>query len=131
MEIPKKYDQSLIQPARHYKNNNLTLRILFRTQQGEKKYKQIEFLQDKIGEEFEGVITGVIARGIFVEMTDNKCEGMVSTEWLGDEDFEFEDRMVRLVGRKTKKRFELGDKVKVKILSADIILRRIDLGLAE
>ena len=44
MEIPKKYDQSLIQPARHYKNNNLTLRILFRTQQGEKKYKQIELI---------------------------------------------------------------------------------------
>ena len=95
------------------------------------KYKQIEFLQDKIGQEFDGVITGVIARGIFVEMNDNKCEGMVSTEWLGDEDFEFEDKMVRLVGRKSKRKFELGDKVKVKILSADIILRRIDLGLAE
>ena len=94
------------------------------------KYKQIEFLQDKIGEEFDGIITGVIARGIFVEMTDNKCEGMVSTEMLGDEDFIFEDKLVRLVGSKTKKRFDLGDKVKVKILSADIILRRIDLGIA-
>ena len=84
-----------------------------------------------MGEVFDGVITGVIARGIFVEMSDNKCEGMVSTEWLGDEDFEFEDKMVRLVGRKTKRKFQLGDKVKVKLLSADIILRRIDLGLAE
>ncbi len=113
------------------KNSSLMERKAMDAEREAVKYKQIEFLQDKIGEEFEGVITGVIARGIFVEMTDNKCEGMVSTEWLGDEDFEFEDRMVRLVGRKTKKRFELGDKVKVKILSADIILRRIDLGLAD
>ncbi len=113
------------------KNSSLMERKAMDAEREAVKYKQIEFLQDKIGGEFDGIITGVIARGIFVEMTDNKCEGMVSTEWLGDEDFEFEDKMVRLVGRKTKRRFELGDKVKVKILSADIILRRIDLGLAE
>lgn len=113
------------------KNSSLMERKAMDAEREATKYKQIEFLQDKIGEEFDGVITGVIARGIFVEMNDNKCEGMVSTEWLGDEDFEFEDKMVRLVGRKSKRKFELGDKVKVKILSADIVLRRIDLGLAE
>ena len=113
------------------KNSSLMERKAMDAEREATKYKQIEFLQDKIGQEFDGVITGVIARGIFVEMSDNKCEGMVSTEWLGDEDFEFEDKMVRLVGRKSKRKFQLGDKVKVKILSADIILRRIDLGLAE
>ena len=95
------------------------------------KYKQIEFLQDKIGQEFDGIITGVIQRGVFVEMSENKCEGMVSVESLGNEDFKFDEKMVRLSGMKTKRKFELGDKIKVKLLSADIILRRIDLGLAE
>ena len=95
------------------------------------KYKQIEFLQDKVGGEFDGVITGVIPRGIFVEMVENKCEGMVSVEYLGNEDFAYEEKTLRLVGTRTRKKFDLGDKVRVKILSADIILRRIDLGLVE
>jgi ribonuclease R len=56
---------------------------------------------------------------------------MVSVEYLGPEDFAYEEKMVRLVGSRSKKQFNLGDKVRVKILSADIILRRIDLGIAE
>ena len=56
---------------------------------------------------------------------------MVSTELLGDEDFVYDEKMVRLTGSHTRRKFELGTKVKVKILSADIILRRIDLGLAK
>ncbi|HLP20239.1 MAG TPA: ribonuclease R, partial [Chitinophagales bacterium] len=113
------------------KNSSLMERKAMDAEREAVKYKQIEYLQDKIGGVFEGVITGVIARGIFVEMTDNKCEGMVSTEMMGDEDFTFEDKMVRLVGNRSRKKYQLGDKVKVKILSADIILRRIDLGLED
>jgi len=113
------------------KNSSIMERKAMEAEREAVKYKQIEFLQDKIGGEFEGVITGVIPRGIFVEMTDNKCEGMVSVEYLGPEDFVYEERMVRLVGSRSKKQFNLGDKVRVKILSADIILRRIDLGLAD
>jgi ribonuclease R len=94
------------------------------------KYKQIEFLQDKVGEEFDAIITGVIQRGVFAEIKENKCEGMVSVELLGDEDFFFEEKMVRLVGKKTGKRYQLGDLIKVRVLSADIILRRVDLALA-
>lgn len=75
------------------------------------------------------MISGVIARGIFVEMIDNKCEGMVSVELLGDEDFVYEENMLRLVGTRTKRKFQLGDKVRVKVLTADIILRRVDLEL--
>src|ERR1043165_1678304 len=111
------------------KNSSLMERKAMEAEREATKYKQIEFLQDKLGEEFEGVITGVIARGIFVEMTDNKCEGMVSTELMGDEDFVYEDKMVRLVGTRSKKKYQLGDKVRVKLLTADIILRRIDLAL--
>jgi ribonuclease R len=113
------------------KNSSLMERKAMDAEREAIKYKQIEFLQDKVGEQFEGIITGVIPRGVFVELSDNKCEGMISTELLGDEDFIFEEKFVRLVGKKTRKRFELGGKLKVRVLSADIILRRIDLGLAE
>ncbi len=113
------------------KNSSIMERKAMDAEREAVKYKQIEFLQDKIGGEFDGVITGVIPRGIFVEMVDNKCEGMVSVEYLGPEDFVYEEKMVRLVGSRSKKQFNLGDKVRVKILSADIILRRIDLGIAD
>ncbi|MES2619579.1 MAG: ribonuclease R [Bacteroidota bacterium] len=112
------------------KNSSLMERKAMDAEREAIKYKQIEFLEDKIGEEFDGIITGVIQRGVFVEMKANKCEGMVSTELLGDEDFVYEDKMVRLVGSKTGMKYQLGDAIKVKVLSADIILRRIDLGLA-
>lgn len=112
------------------KNSSLMERKAMEAEREAVKYKQIEFLQDKVGGEFEGIITGVIMRGVFVEMVENKCEGMVSVESLGNEDFAFDEKMLRLTGVRTKRRFELGDKIKVKVLSADIILRRIDLGLA-
>ncbi|MFN8288544.1 MAG: ribonuclease R [Chitinophagales bacterium] len=114
---------------KYCKNSSLMERKAMDAEREATKYKQIEFLQDKIGEEFDGLISGVIARGVFVEMIDNKCEGMISTEMLGDEDFIYEENMVRLVGARSKRKFQLGDKVRVRVLSADIILRRIDLEL--
>lgn len=113
------------------KNSSLMERKAMDAEREATKYKQIEYLQDKVGGEFEGVITGVIARGIFVEMAENKCEGMVSTEMMGDEDFIFEEKTVRLIGSRTRRKFQLGDKVKVKLLSADIVLRRIDMELLD
>lgn len=113
------------------KNSSLMERKAMEAEREATKYKQIEFLQDKVGEEFEGIVAGVIAKGIFVEMNENKCEGMVSLEMLGEEDFTFDERMLRLTGTRSGKRYELGTPVKVKILSADLALRRIDLGLAE
>ncbi len=111
------------------KNSSLMERKAMDAEREATKYKQIEFLQDKVGQEFDGLISGVIARGIFVEMIENKCEGMVSVELLGDEDFVYEENMLRLVGTRTKRKFQLGDKVRVKVLTADIILRRVDLEL--
>jgi ribonuclease R len=109
------------------KNSSLMERKAMDAEREATKYKQIEYLSDKEGEIFEGLIAGVTARGVFVEIISNKCEGMVSTELLGDEDFVYEERMMRLVGAKSKKKFQLGDKVNVKVLRADIVLRRIDM----
>lgn len=113
------------------KNSSFMERKAMEAEREATKYKQIEFLQDKIGEKFAGIITGVISRGIFVEMDENKCEGMVSTEILGNEDFTYDEKMVRLTGIRSGKRYQIGDPVKVRILNADIELRRIDLELAE
>lgn len=113
------------------KNSSLMERKAMDAEREAIKYKQVEFLQDKIGQEFEGVITGVIVRGIFVEMVDNKCEGMINVELLGNEDFAYDEKMVRLTGYRTKRKFQLGDHIRVKILAADVRLQRIDLGLAE
>ncbi|MBL7778750.1 MAG: ribonuclease R [Chitinophagales bacterium] len=113
------------------KNSSFMERKAMEAEREATKYKQIEFLQDKIGEEFAGIITGVISRGIFVEMDENKCEGMVSTELLGNEDFTYDEKMVRLTGIRSGKRYQIGEPVKVRILNADIELRRIDLELAE
>lgn len=112
------------------KNSSFMERKAMEAEREATKYKQIEFLQDKIGEEFDGIITGVIARGIFVEMDENKCEGMVSAEMLGNEDFVYDEKMVRLTGMRSGKRYQIGESVKVRILNADIELRRIDLELA-
>ena len=112
-------------------NSSLMERKAMEAEREATKYKQVEFLETKIGEEFDGIITGIITRGVFVEMIANKCEGMVSVEYLGNEDFVYDEKALRLVGSRSRKKFDLGDKVRVKILSADIILRRIDLGLVE
>jgi ribonuclease R len=113
------------------KNSSLMERKAMDAEREATKYKQIEYLQDKVGNTYEGIISGVIARGIFVEISENKCEGMVSVELLGNEDFVYDEKMVRLVGNKTGTKYQIGDKVNIKILSADIILRRVDFGLAE
>ncbi len=95
------------------------------------RYKQVEYLLDKIGNEYEGIITGVIARGIFVEMKDLLCEGMVNTDRMGDEDFVFDEAQVTLKGRRSGKRYTLGQPVRVRVFDATLATRKIDLELLE
>lgn len=95
------------------------------------KYKQCEYLSEKIGEEFEGMITGLIGRGIFVELTENYCEGFVPSLALGDEDFLFDDKKMLFVGLRSGKRFGLGDKIKIKVADVSLEKRQIEFVLAE
>jgi ribonuclease R len=110
-------------------NSSLMERKAMEAEREATKYKQVEFLEGKIGEEFDGIIAGVIARGIFVEMVENKCEGMISLDDLGNENFVFDESNVRLTGRQTGTTFELGQKVRVKLKRTSLEERRIDLIL--
>lgn len=94
------------------------------------KYKQVEFMQDKIGEEFAGVISGVTDWGIYVEL-ENKCEGMVSVSTLNDDFYIFDEKNYCLVGRHSHRKFQLGDKLKIKIVRANLEKKQLDFELVK
>jgi ribonuclease R len=85
-------------------------------------------MQDKIGEEFSGVISGVTEWGIFVEL-ENKCEGMVSVSSLADDFYIFDEKNYCLVGRHSNQKFQLGDVVKVEIIRANLEKKQLDFRL--
>lgn len=93
------------------------------------KYKQVEFMQTMLGETFEGIVSGVTEWGIFVEIIQTKCEGMIRITDLDDDYYEFEEKQMRVIGRRTKKIITLGDKLNVLVAKTDIDKRTIDLEL--
>lgn len=96
------------------------------------KYKQVEFMADRLGKEFEGKISGVSEFGFYVMLDDNSCEGMVSLHSLRDDDYyEFDERNYRLVGRRMHHMYSLGDRVKIRVTGADLDRRQIDFELVE
>ena len=91
------------------------------------KYKQVEFMMDKVGEDMEGVISGVAAFGFWVETVNEKCEGLVSAKDLSDyDDFRHDDADYSLVGLHTGKKFRMGDKIQIKLVSANLEKRQLD-----
>ena len=90
------------------------------------KYKMVEFMQDRVGQEFEGVISGVSEWGIYVEAKETHAEGMVSTRTMNDDEYELTRKEYALVGKRTKKKYQLGDTVRVKLVGADMERRAID-----
>lgn len=95
------------------------------------KYKQVEFLADKIGEIFDGVISGVTEWGLYVELLDCKCEGMISLKDLYGDFFEYDEKNYCINGKRTGKKFQLGDQIKVKIARANLAKRQLDFSLVE
>ena len=90
------------------------------------KYMQIKYMQDYKNESFDGVISGVTEWGIYVEIIENKCEGMVRIRDIKGDYFIFEPEQYAIVGEKTKRKYCLGDIVKIKIKKADLIKRQLD-----
>jgi ribonuclease R len=91
------------------------------------KYKQVEFMQQYLGEEFEGVISGVAAFGFWVETVQHKCEGLVSIQSLLDyDDFRLVETEYCLAGRRSGRTFRMGDKVWIKVVAANLGKRQLD-----
>lgn len=93
------------------------------------KYKQVEFMSDKIGQAFIGTISGVTQWGFYVELDETKCEGLVSMTELDDDYYEFDEKNYCIVGRHNRKTFQLGDKVNVKVAKANLVARQLDYTL--
>lgn len=93
------------------------------------KYKQVEYMQNHIGEEFMGTITGVTDWGIYIEEKETKCEGMIKLKELGDDFYTLNEKTYTVKGEKTGKTFRLGDDVKFKVVSADMDRRVLDYAL--
>lgn len=95
------------------------------------KYKQVEYMADRLGEVFSGVISGVTEWGLYVELDDNKCEGLVPMRDLADDYYDFDEKNYCLVGRRHNNRYRLGDMVTVQVARADINKRMLDFVLVE
>jgi len=94
------------------------------------KMKQVEYLAPKIGEVFDGVISGVTERGLFVELNESRADGMVRIANLGNDYFTHDEKRYRLVGERTKKEYRLGDPIKVRLIAARVPERELDFELA-
>jgi len=95
------------------------------------KYKQVEFMSDHVGEEFKGVISGVTDWGLYVELEENKCEGMVPLRDLTDDFYEFDEKNYCIMGHHTHKRYQLGDEVNVEIVRTNLQKKQMDFRLVE
>ncbi len=95
------------------------------------KYKQVEFMKDKQGLVFDGVISGVTEWGIYVELIENKCEGMIPIRDLDDDFYHFDEDNYSLVGRKNNKKFQLGDSLKVMVARANLEKKQLDFTLPD
>ncbi|TBN04017.1 VacB/RNase II family 3'-5' exoribonuclease [Hyunsoonleella flava] len=95
------------------------------------KYMQIRFMEDHKDEEFVGVISGVTDWGIYVEIIQNKCEGMVSVRDMTDDHYAFDQDLYAMVGRRSGITYQLGDEVVVKVKSTDLVKKHLDFNLIE
>jgi ribonuclease R len=95
------------------------------------KYKQVEYMSDKIGQIFKGTISGVTEWGIFVEITENKCEGLVRAREMNDDVYMFDEENYRYVGRHKGKIYALGDSVFVIVKKADLLKKQLDFGFMD
>lgn len=94
------------------------------------KYKQVEFMSDKLGMVFDGIISGVTEWGIYVELNENKCEGMISVRDLDNDFYIFDDKNYCIVGRRTNRKFQLGDEITVRVAKANLAKKQLDFVLA-
>lgn len=95
------------------------------------KYKQVEYMKDKVGQTFKGIISGLTNWGIYVEIIENKCEGMISLQNLMDDFYEFDEENYLLKGRYNEKIFQLGDEIEIEVKNVNMSKRQLDFALVE
>ncbi|MDY4706725.1 MAG: ribonuclease R [Prevotella sp.] len=95
------------------------------------KYKMVEFMGDKLGQEFDAHISGITSYGIYAEIDENHCEGMVPMRDLNDDYYDFDERNFCLKGRRQHHKYQLGDPVRIKVARADLEKRQLDFVLAD
>ena len=95
------------------------------------QWKKVRFMADKVGDEFDGYVTGVAAYGLFIELVEHYVEGLVHISSMADDYYRFVEQQHILLGENTKKVYRLGDKVQVQVVRVDMERRQVDLGLVE
>lgn len=95
------------------------------------RYKQVEFMKDRLGEIYDGVISGVTEWGFYVELTDSMCEGLVPIRDLADDYYDLDEKNYCLIGRRHGVHYTLGDQVKVQVARADLERKQLDFALVD
>jgi ribonuclease R len=117
-------DKKLEAKCRHCSERE---RAAMETERAANKYKQVEYMQGFIGDNFEGVISGVSSFGFWVETIEHKCEGLVSINSLMEyDDFRLIETEYALVGRRSGRHFRMGDKITIKVISGNLSKRQLD-----
>lgn len=129
--VEDEWKQEYLQKAVNYSESSSEReKIAQKVERDSVDIKKAEFMQDKIGEEFEGIVSSITSFGMFVEL-ENTVEGLIRFEDLGDEYFIYDENRKTLTGERTKKTYKIGDKVKIKVKNANKILRQIDFEIAK
>lgn len=117
-------DKKLEQKCRHCSEKE---RAAMEAERAANKYKQVEYMKEFLGEEFEGVISGVASFGFWVETIEHKCEGLVSIQSLQEyDDFRLVESDYNLVGLRSGRKFRMGDKIRIKVVAANLTKRQLD-----
>ena len=127
-EAREEWNEELPEVARH------TSEMERRADDAEREllqWKKVKFMADKVGDEFEGYVTGVASFGLFIELVEHFVEGMVHVSTMADDYYRFVESAHLLRGENTHKVYRLGDKVKVQVIRVNMELRQVDLGLVE
>lgn len=124
--LEKKYgklDKSLQKKATHCSDQE---NIAVKAERESIKYMQIKYMQNKIGETFKGIISGLSDWGIYVELEENKCEGMVYVKDIKDDKYYYNSEDASLIGKQNKKKYQLGDNINIEVKNADLVKKHLD-----
>lgn len=117
-------DKKMEQKCKHCSERE---RAAMECERAANKYKQVEFMSDRLGEEFDAVITGVSSFGFWAETVEHKCEGLISIAYLSEfDDFRLVESDYQLVGLRTGKTFRIGDQLKIKVVATNLTKRQMD-----